>query len=466
MNDRHARLSRGWLLRMLLSTGTIGCLLLAGQPFAAEVHAVPGAPSDLQQQIDDVIPAPPVPPAAAPPHTEMSPDLAALWRAVQSSPTGDPIFDTWPERLDETIPGEILEQREVTATAAEVLATPVGRARLLKYRSTAANGEPSYGTATLVTPPTAWPGPGTRPVLVDARPINSLGKRCTPGYVLAHGLLSGGNVSGSSATDAFPPTAATALSRGYAVLIPDHEGPWMAYAEPNVAGQVILDGIRAVRSLPDAEFGDSRFAVGGYSGGGIASYATAMLLDDYAPELSDAVVGVSTGGLVTDNRDIADRFNGNFASGVLLVVVLAMAREHPEILGHLNHLAQWAATSPLKDACGELAGPMGVIGIPIEVTANIADPLGSDVAEQIFTRTDLSGHTSGAPLYIYHAAHDLWIPIEGARELFRQQCARGVTAVFRSDPGEHVTGLGTGFPGSFAWLDARLRGEPAPGECP
>ncbi|MFI1463167.1 lipase family protein [Nocardia carnea] len=462
MNNRHARLSRGRSLRMLMITSTIGCLLLTGQHSAA---AEPATPSELQEQIDEVIPAPPIAPAAAPSHADMSPELAALWRAVQSSPTGDSLFDTWPERLGDSKPGDILEQRDVTATAGEVIGAPVGRAQLLKYRSTSANGEPSYGTATLVTPPTAWTGPGTRPVLVDARPINSLGKRCTPGYVLAHGLLSGGNVSGSSATDAFPPTAATALSRGYAVLIPDHEGPWMAYAEPNVAGQVILDGIRAVRSLPGAEFADSRVAVGGYSGGGIASYATAMLLDEYAPDLTDVVVGVSTGGLVTDNRDIADRFNGNFASGVLLVVVLAMAREHPEILGHLNNLAQWAATSPIKNACGEVAGPMGVVGIPIDVAANIANPLDSDIAEEVFARTDLSDHKSGAPLYIYHAAHDLWIPIEGARVLYRQQCARGVPAVFRSEPGEHVTGLGTGFPGSFAWLDARLRGEPASDEC-
>ncbi len=446
-------------LRTLIVTTAVGCLLLTGQ-HAAVAESEQG-PSDLQRGIDAVIPPPPLPDAPSPPTADLPPDLAALWQAVQSPPTGDPLFDTWPQNLAASQPGELLEQREVTATAAELLPGAVGRARLVKFRSTSATGAPSYGTATLITPPAPWTGPGARPVLVDALPINSLGKRCTPSYALAHGLLSRGNV-----TELFPPTSAWALERGYAVLIPDHEGPWMAYGEPNVAGHAILDGIRAARSQPEGEFAESRFAVGGYSGGAIASYATTMLLDEYAPELSGVLVGTTTGGLVTDNRVIADRFNGNFASGVLLVVVLAMAREHPEILGRLNNFAQWVATSPVKNACGEVDGPLGVVGTPIDVVADIADPLRSDIADEIFTRTDLGDRTSASPLYVYHAAHDLWIPFEGAQQLYREQCDRGVRAVFRAEPGEHVIGLATGFPGAFAWCEARLRGEPAPDECP
>ncbi|MGW5383518.1 lipase family protein [Nocardia sp. NPDC003963] len=451
--------ARTGLVRALTGVVTACCLLLAGQPAAvAEEVPDPAAPSGFQRRIDDALAPPPLPDAPSPPIVDLPPPLAALWHAVQSPPTGDPIFDAWPAAAARMSAGAVIEQRDITAVAAPRIAAPVGRAVLVKFRSTAAAGAPSFGTATLVVPAAAWTGPGSRPVLVDNRPINSLGLRCTPGYAMAHG-----EVGSSSATDALTPTTASAVDRGYAVLIPDHEGPFMSYAEPNVAAHIVLDGIRAVRSMP--EFGTSRFALAGYSGGAIASYAAAVLLDDYAPELTGVVVGAAMGGLVTDNRVVANGFDGKFASGVLLAVVLAYAREHPEILGRMNHLAQWVATSPVNSVCGEALGPLGVVGIPLEVAANIPHPLDSAIADEIFARTDLSDRTSAVPLYIYHAAHDLWIPFEGAQQLYRRQCARGVPTVFRSEPGEHVIGLATGFPGAFGWLEARLRGEPAPDEC-
>ncbi|MFC8043024.1 lipase family protein [Nocardia sp. NPDC057353] len=447
MNER-------WSFRALLVTAATACLLAAGQ-HPAHAEDDPGVPSGLQHGIDSVVPAPALPPG--PPVDGLTPEQAALLRAVQSPPTGDPFFDARPAGLAALNPGDILEQRDVTATATLVVGVPIARATLLKYRSTAANGAPSFGTATLVVPLTPWAA-GDRPVLVDNQPINSLGARCTPGYAMAHGPA-----FKNFATDSVPPTAAWGLNQGFAVLVTDHEGPNMAYAEPNVAAHVILDGIRAVRSTPG--FGASRFALGGYSGGAIASHGAAMLLGEYAPELADAVAGAAMGGLVTDNRVIANRFDGNFASGVLLAVVLAYSREHPEILDRMNHLATWVATSPLNAVCGQAIGFLGVVGIPLDVAANVTDALDSAVAEEIFARTDLTDRTSRVPLYIYHGAHDLWIPFEGARELYQRQCARGVDAVFRSEPGEHVVALATGFPGAAEWLGARLRGEPAPTEC-
>ncbi|MFI6954626.1 lipase family protein [Nocardia sp. NPDC050408] len=454
-------------LRAVVVATTLGCSLLVGpapahaDPTGGPAAPVSPGPSDPQRWIDAHIPAPSFPPAASPPSGEVPADLAALWQAVRSAPSGDRMFDAWPDGLDGLAPGDIVEWRDVTATSAPLAILPIQRAILLKFRTTDASGVPSFGTATLVIPAAAWTGPGDRPVLVNALPINSLGLSCTPSYAMAHGLHSKFN-----AGDLFPPNTAWGLSRGYAVLIPDHEGPWMAYAEPKVAGHVLLDSIRAVRNMLPTEFTDSRFAITGYSGGAIASYAAAMLLDEYAPELSGVLVGAAMGGLVTDYRMVASRFNGNSASGILLVVALAMSREHPEILGYLNHLAQWAATSPIKDTCGDSNGPLGVVGVPIDVAANISAPLTSGIADRIFGQLSLTGRKSGAPLYIYHAASDFWIPHENGDDLYRDQCARGVPAVHRTEPGEHVIALFTGFPGEIGWIDGRLRGEPAPSECP
>jgi hypothetical protein len=452
--------------RTLLLVVLAACSLLVSMTVRlpasrADDGPAPTDSTEWQQCIDGSIPAPNLPPAPSPPNAQLRPELAALWRAVLSPPAGDPLFDQWPAGLDAMRPGDPIEVRDVTATAAPLAVVPIARALQLKFRSTGATGAPSFGTATLLIPAANWTGPGQRPLLVNAIPINSLGLRCTPGYALAHGLH-----PKFSAGDLFPPTTWWALSHGYGVLVPDHEGPWMAYAEPHVAGHVILDAMRAVRTVEPKTLGDSKFAIGGYSGGAIAAYAADMLLGEYAPELAGSIVGVSVGGLATDYSEVARHFNGNIASGILMVVALAFAREHPELLDQLNHLGEWLATSPVKDTCGDSNGPLGVTGVPIELATDTAHPLDTEAARALFAATDLRDRTSAAPLYIYHGLLDIWIPEVESTDLFRAQCARGVPAVFRNVLGEHSITLMAGFPGAIDWLDQRLRGLPAPNECP
>ncbi|MEV5649459.1 lipase family protein [Nocardia sp. NPDC052254] len=452
--------ARSLMLVSLTLAALLG-LTLSQPPAGRADNDAPGGTAEWQRWIDHAIPPPAVPPAPAPPNTELAPDLAALWRATLSPPAGDPLFDEWPAGLRTLPPGDPIQVRDVTATAAPLAVVPIARALQLKFRSTGATGSPSFGTATLLEPAATWTGPGSRPVLVNAIPINSLGSRCTPGYALAHGLH-----PKFSAGDLLPPTTAWALAHGYGVLVPDHEGPWMSYAEPHVAGHVLLDAIRAVRAVEPKTLGDSRFAIGGYSGGAIAAYSAAMLLDEYAPELAGVLAGVSVGGLVTDYREVAHRFDGNIASGIMMIVALAFAREHPQLLGQMNNLGRWLATSPVKNTCGESNGPLGVTGVPIEVTTETAHPLDTATANEIFDAADLRDRKSAAPLYIYHGGLDIWIPGGDSRDLFGGQCARGVPAVLRDVPGEHSIAMMAGFLGSMDWLDQRLRAVPAPDECP
>ncbi|WP_019925711.1 lipase family protein [Nocardia sp. BMG111209] len=418
---------------------------------------------EVQQWIDRVIPPPPIvpPPAPVAPLPGLSPDLARLQEAVLPTAVGDPFFDSWPDGLDAAAPGAVLEVRDVTATAAPVLTAPVRQVLQLKFRTTDAHDGPSFATASLVLPSTPWTGAGSRPVVVNNLPIDALGRACTASYSLAHGV----SPVYTNVTDFLPPTTQLAVWRGYAVLIPDHEGPRMAYAEPYVAGHAVLDSIRAVRQLPSGELADSRFGMTGYSGGAIATRGAVALIGSYAPELADVVVGAALGGVPADYELLGRSMNANLAAGFFLAATFGVGRERPEILAEMNNLARWAAVSPLKDTCGSIFAVPGLLQLPIDLAADVPDPLHGAVAAEIYRITAMADMKSTVPLYIYNGEQEFWIPASGARNLFRQQCALGATAVYRSVFGEHVIAGVVGYPGAISWLDQRLQGVPAPDEC-
>ncbi len=462
----------------------VACLMVVfvlgtATPAMADPPVIPGIPTlpsipeilgQIQGAIDQVIPPVPipplpsiVPPIAMLPQEQASaaePNLEALRLAVMPSNIGDPMFDAWPPDLANYQNGQIIESRDVTSVAALFVVIPVERVLLLKFRTTDASGAPSFGTATLVIPRTPWMGSGDRPVVVNNLPIDALGRGCTPSYTLAHGLSFQTNM-----TDFVPPTTQLAALRGYAILIPDHEGPRMAYAEPTVAGKIVLDSIRATRNFLPDQFGGSRFGITGYSGGAIATHGAVKLIDGYAPELSDLIVGAALGGVPADFEILSRSMNANLASGVFMGAVFAIGREHPEVLARMNHLAQWVTTSPLKDQCLSIFALPGVLLLPIDIAANIPDPLNSDLAHQIYGLTKMEGMRSGTPLYIYNGDQEFWIPAVGAENLYREQCGLDVRAVYAHVFGEHVIAGALGYLPAIKWLDDRLQGLPAPSDC-
>ncbi|TQF74904.1 cutinase family protein [Rhodococcus spelaei] len=432
----------------VVGMGVVGAVgTAAAQSDGTASAAESGSADNLPAVVDSVVP----PPVGSP---------SDLQAAIMPSDVGDPFFDRWPNALGDSANGDVLESRDVTGVAAPFVGAPVREVRQLKVRTTDATGNPSFATATLIVPAAAWAGPGPRPVLVNNVPIDGLGRACTPSFLLSHGLTPSANV-----TDFVPPTTALAAQHGYAVLIPDHEGPRMAYAEPFVAGHAVLDSIRGMRrSLPD-EFGDSRIAMVGYSGGAIATHGAVKLIDSYAPELADHIAGAALGGVPADFEMLTRSMNGNLATGLFHGAVFGIARERPQILDLANNLALRVAMSPLRDHCDYTLAAAGATFMPIEAMSAVPHPLDSAVAQDIYRTTAMAGVKSGTPLYIYNGAQEFWIPAQGARNLFAEQCGLGVRAVYREVLGEHGVAAVTGFPGSVEWLDQRLRGLPAPDEC-
>ncbi|MFT3660313.1 MAG: lipase family protein [Gordonia sp. (in: high G+C Gram-positive bacteria)] len=421
-------------------------------------------PEEIIRGLDDVIPAPAIPKLTRIPQRSRAPgyDHATLELrdAVLPDPIGDAMFDHWPAGLEKRQNGDVLATRDITRTTGFLMTVPLRHATMLKYRSTDTHGQPIYGTATVVEPRAPWKGPGPRPILVNNLPINGLGVECTSGYTLTHGWH-----DKSNQTDLFPPTTQLALARGYAVIVPDHEGPRQAYAEPTLAGHVVLDAIRAAAKFAPQRYARSRVAVTGYSGGAIATDGTAKVIGEYAPDLVPRVVGAALGGVPADFRLLAAAMNRNVATGVMLAGVLGIARENPEILTLANNAGTLLATSTFKNSCGSDYGLAGPFQLPAQILSKDRDPFGSEVAERIYRKTTMPDAASAVPMYIYHGTHEIWIPAQGARNLYAQQCRLGANAVYREVPGEHLSAAVIAYPEAMGWLDARLRGEPAESEC-
>jgi len=429
----------------------------------------------IPEALDQVIPEPEfhLPPGEIPPVAALSPDdqqnddLVAIQgarAAMMPSDVRDAFFNDYPVNLAGFANGQIIEHRDITATAAPFVGAPVERVVQVKFRSNDASNQPSFGTASLVIPAIPWSGVGSRPVLVNNLPINGLGRDCTPGYTMANGVSLKTGV-----TDYIPPVTAWAANQGYAVLIPDHEGPRMAYAVTKVAGHIILDSIRAMQNLLPDQFGSSKVAMQGYSGGAIATNGAAKLIDSYAPELGGSdpiIVGAAVGGTPIDMAVLTQSLNGTFnaAKGVEVAAGMGVSREYPEILSQLGNVALQVGPA-LRDQCIVGMALLGLLPVDLQVLTPLENPFQSELAQQIYADNKLQGVAYGTPLFVYNGNEEFWIPKVMADELYAEQCSLGVPSVLRLPFGEHAIATLTAFPELLSWLDQRLKGVPAPNEC-
>lgn len=378
--------------------------------------------------------------------------------AILPSPSGDAFFDAPAvdaDALAAATPGEELSRRDVTAMAAPIVNAAISRATQFQFRTTSANGTPTFGTATLLEPPDAGTEPGDglegNPLLVYNSAIDSLGRRCTPGYSYANGDLAAGVSPIRRLMESFPPMIADAIRSGTAVLVPDHQGPSMAYADPVTAGHTILD---ASRAGPMSRA--NRLVYTGYSGGAIASLGAGKLATEYAPEVAERLEGVAVGGVPADFETLMTSMNGNLAVGLLGAATLGVSRAHPEMLDLITDEGVQIA-SAVKDTCMD---EVSLAGATLADIDRIATPgaLESPTAEKIYDLARMSDRAIPAPLYIYHGRDEFWVPLGPVRELADQQRDLGVPVTLREVPGEHFLAMFTGYPETKEWIQEALRG--------
>ncbi len=363
----------------------------------------------------------------------------------------DPFYAAPPD-IGDAKPGDVIESRRADSPS-----YPNTDIWQIKYRSTDSAGDPIAAVTTVLMPRSR--GEGT-PLVSYQAIVNALGTECAP----SHGLFSDELVEA-------PAVYLGMVARGWAVAVPDYLGPTAAYGAARMAGQVTLDGIRAVTRFQQLPLAESPVGLLGYSGGGLATSFAAALAPTYAPELD--IAGIAEGGIPSDLAQIAQNLAysplPHPGFGMAMAVALGLEREYPDRFPITENLNDRGMTlrNKLFNQCRRSILIDGAFNSARDITtaASLAD---TPSAQQVLRENSVTFYEGvpTAPLFVWQGVNDFIAPYQPVADMVGRYCDAGATVQFRGYPGaEHFSATVLGLPEAYLWLDARFRGEEAPSNC-
>ncbi|MFE2958475.1 lipase family protein [Nocardia tengchongensis] len=326
----------------------------------------------------------------------------------------------------------------------------------IQYLTTDSEGKPVTTIATVVEPSAPWRGPGSRPLLAYASAEDSLTTACAPSATLRGPL----NLSSQTTLDL--PFLLGPLMFGWALVIPDYEGPQSRFLDGVMSGRALLDGIRAARRFPSTGLANSPTGVWGYSGGAFAALWAGQLHAQYAPELP--LTGIAAGGIPADIPAIANAADGGPKAALALLITAALIRNEPR--ANIEGLLNKRSTAMLADVtkrCG--TGLLSTYaGTHVRDYSVAADLFAHPTILAAAHRQELGSITPDVPLYLYHSNADEMIPSAGVHALINRYCSIGSTLTqrFSSIPG-HTGAATVEALGALRYLGDRFAGPPTPG---
>jgi len=374
-----------------------------------------------------------------------APAVAATYPTAGSVPPDQDPFYATPSNIGTYAPGAVIASRSYSASlfggSSAVHATQVA------YRTNDSHGNAELGVSTLLVPASPWYGGGSRPVVSMQSPEDSTGSQCAPSYTMA---------TGNDAQDFG--LVAPLLIAGWAVAVPDYEGPRSHYTAGPQAGHAVLDGIRAVRNLNVDGIGlSNKWALDGYSGGAQATGWAAQLQPSYAPDVK--LEGAAMGGTPADLTAVARYLDGGFAAGFEFAAAWGIAEEWPE-----SGIASLLNEQGVKDFAA-IAGKCesdilsSFSGKKLADDSTVADPLAVPSVMAVMEQNKLGASRPITPIYNYHAMTDEIVPVGQDDALVSSWCRQGATVTKVREPlGEHLQEAVTETPLVIAWLASRFNG--------
>lgn len=384
------------------------------------------------------------------PHQELQPGIRPL------QPAEDPFYQP-PPGFQHASPGTVLRSRDVELAFLGLIPQQV-RATQLLYRTSDRNGVPE-ATVTTVLVPEQRDRTRPCPIVSYQCAIDAVAGRCFPSYALRRRARAVGSLAQLELV-----IIAATLAQGWAVSVPDHEGPNGGWGAPYEPGYCVLDGVRAALNtdrldLPAA----TPVGLWGYSGGGLATGWAVEVSADYAPELN--VVGAVLGSPVADLERTLHQLNGSFWSGLPAVMIASLAHIYPE----LNQVIEEHATDEgraLLNALESMNTCQAVLKLHHQDFGTYVDEpleqiLKMPALRYVFADTKLGSKVPTPPVLLVQSTHDPVISVDAIDALADAYAAGGAQLTYHRDRFiDHILLHPMSAPMVLRWLGDRFAERP------
>lgn len=317
--------------------------------------------------------------------------------------------------------------------------------------------QPILSTGIVVLPDNAPRIPMDRKFIAWAHPTTGVAWKCAPSLRAAPTKAIGGlndivaNGLVVAATDY--PGLGTAGPMGYLV------GKGQAYA--------VLDSVRAARQIPGVG-GGNQFGLWGYSQGGHAVLFAAQLAAQYAPELT--LKGVAAIAPPTDLATLLRANLGSTAGRILASFTLSSwHNKYGAPLAPLLNQAEAVLIDEVSKNCvDDLGGKLDALAAQKGLDRQFlkADPARVVPWNDLMVQNSLFAMNARAPALIIQGGADNIVRPEVTTQFVRSACRAGARVQYVTLKGKgHGGAMEAGQVQAVNWVAARLRGQPALGNC-
>ncbi|WP_280433135.1 lipase family protein [Nocardia brasiliensis] len=367
-------------------------------------------------------------------------------------PEDDPFYAP-PSTLDQLPPGAVVRARTVELALFGVVPQRVPAWQLL-YRTCDLHGVPEVAVTTVLLPCGADPA-AARPLVSFQCAIDAVASKCLPSYALRRGARAAGAIPQLEL-----PLIAAALTRGWAVSVPDHGGTAGRFGVAREPGYRALDGIRAALAFAPLGLAPSTpVALWGYSGGGLATAWAAELAAEYAPELE--LVGAVAASPVGDPAKAFVRLNGGLFAGFAAVFTAGLRRAYPDLdrllRAHLDarYLAWLAATE--TTATFPLLYRFARRDIDEHCRGGLAALLAAPALRAVLADIEPGAQAPAMPLLVVQGVYDEVIAVADVDALVARYTAAGAHVRYLRDRlSTHLLLQFSAVPVMLDWLGDRL----------